>query len=421
MRNHLQTPSGENRHVQRQQIIRSDDLRAENRHRLLSTLRADGPSSRTHLGDSSGLSQAALSNLLGDMIEQGIVMSSNNNSTGEVKRGRPQSTISLNPLAGLGIALALTNDRCVVCATDYSGQLNYTHELRLDTKTADQASLLQTFTDQIERALHQHKELPLRAISVGFQGVTDPVQGEFLWSPIISLQKLPVAEVLREYFDVPVAVNNDCLLIAKALHKAQGEVLTQNFSTVLLSCGVGMGLYLSGEPFTGIKSSGLELGHIEYIANGARCRCGKLGCIEAYASDYGLLRAAAGGAEQDQVLGFVTDKEIASLCRKARQGDAKIVEAFATAGRAIGHGLSSVFSLFDPMPVALVGRRTEMFEFMRDDIIDSLASSGRERLDFSNLINMYDNDDSLLQQGLHLDAMANIDKQFAHLNPQLVE
>lgn len=420
MRNHLQTQHGENRQVQRQQIIRSDDLRAENRHRLLSTLRNDGPSSRTHLGGSSGLSQAALSNLLGDMIEQGILISSNT-STGEVRRGRPQSTISLNSRAGLGITLALTNDRCIVCATDYSGQLIYAQELRLDTKSTDQDTLLQTFIDQIELALRQFEELPLRAISVGFQGVTDPVQGEFLWSPIISQQKLPVAKVLREYFSVPVAVNNDCLLIAKALHRKEGEVLTQNFSTVLLSCGVGMGMYLSGEPFTGIKSSGLELGHIEYVADGARCRCGKSGCIEAYASDYGLLRAAAGGEEQDPVPGFVTDDEIASLCGKARRGDKKIIEAFATAGRAIGHGLSSVFSLFDPMPVALVGRRTEIFEFMRDDIIDSLATSSRERLDFSNLINIYDKDDRLLQQGLHLDAMANIDKQFAHLNNQMVE
>ncbi len=419
MRSHSTTQSGTPRDLPKQQIMRSDDLRAENRHRLLSTLRADGPSSRTHLGEASGLSQAALSNLLGDMIEQGILTSSNNSKAGEVRRGRPQSTISLNPMAGQGIALSLVNDRCVIRATDYSGELIYTNELHLDTKAADQQSLLTTFTDQINLGLHENKALPLRAISVGFQGVTDPLQGQFLWSPVISMRKLPVAKTLEQNFNVPVAVNNDCLLIAKALHQIQSSVLTDNFSTILLSCGLGMGMYLSGEPFTGIKSSGLELGHIRYRPGGARCRCGKSGCIEAYASDYGLRRSACNTKDLHSPLGLVSRDQLSSLCRQARGGDKKALQAFSEAGQALGYGLSNVFSLFDPMPVALVGPDEQIFELMHDDIIESMSSSSREQLDFDQLIHTYENADNLLQQGLHFDAMENIDKQLAHLNSQM--
>ena len=56
-------------------IIHSNDLRADNRHRILKSLRNKGPLSRAEIGKLTGHSQAALSTQFGIMIEQGVTAS----------------------------------------------------------------------------------------------------------------------------------------------------------------------------------------------------------------------------------------------------------------------------------------------------------------------------------------------------------
>src|SRR5690606_10640563 len=101
-------------------------------------------------------------------------------------------------------------------------------------------------------------------------------------------------------FDVPVAVANDCKLIARALHASEPDYFGDSFAAVLLSHGIGMGLFVNGNLVGGIGSSATEFGHMTFQPGGARCRCGRRGCIEAYAGDYGIWRAAHGFDPQSQ-------------------------------------------------------------------------------------------------------------------------
>ena len=53
-----------------------------------------------------------------------------------------------------------------------------------------------------------------------------------------------------------------------------------------------MGLIINGDVYHGATGAASEFGHMNHIPHGPLCRCGKQGCIEAYAADYGIWRAA---------------------------------------------------------------------------------------------------------------------------------
>jgi predicted NBD/HSP70 family sugar kinase len=88
---------------------------------------------------------------------------------------------------------------------------------------------------------------------------------------------------------------------------------------------------------------------------GAKCRCGREGCIEAYAGNYAVWRNAKGDNPQSQPKSQIDPAEFAVIAGEALKHDGIERQAFKTAARALGVGLRNVFALIDPAPVALVG------------------------------------------------------------------
>lgn len=392
-------------------IMRSDDLRAENRHRILQTLRKHGPLSRAEIGKQTGLSQAALSSQFGLMIEEGIVTSQSNN-TDDQKRGRPKTTVALAPDAAIVVTAALTIDQLRVCVVNYAGETLCESEDQLDTRALSARQILNTIAKAIKISIKPYEVERLKAISIGFQGVTDAASGQLVWSPILSVEKVPVASHLTKQFKVPVTVNNDSGLIAKALHIREYKTLGDNFAAVLFSYGIGLGLYIAGQPFTGAHSSGLELGHLQFEKDGALCRCGKRGCIEAYAGKYGILRTANKLSDARVSSVQVSTETIDQLAAVAQHKPAEKI-AFEMAGKAIGFGLATLFTLLDPLPIALIGHSKKTVDLMRSDIENELKTQARSRNDPIPALYCFHEDAALLFDGLVLESMAVVDRLFA--------
>ncbi len=393
-------------------IIRSHDLRARNRYRILRTLRQDGPQTRAKLGKATRLSAAALSTLLSEMLEQGYLQTAQDISA--PRRGRPQSIIRLDANAAVTATVAMTIDRLELAFVNYNGDVLFSEVLTLDTRSLQKDELIATVIQLIERACASQHIAHLCHISVGIQGVVDRNEGVLLWSPITKGTHVQFQQHIENKFNVATSVNNDCRLIADALHNTESEKLGDSFASVLFSHGVGMGIYFQGKAFSGTQSSALEIGHMQHERQGARCRCGKFGCIEAYTSNYGILRMANDGDPAAEPPGEVDLSIIHDLVLKARQGDTLAADAFSTAGRALGEGLANVFTLLDPMPVALVGHNDVVFSQMIDDMLIGINSIGRSETDFKSLLHCFEHARPLLQKGLSLDSMHYVDRQFAN-------
>jgi predicted NBD/HSP70 family sugar kinase len=176
---------------------------------------------------------------------------------------------------------------------------------------------------------------PLARITVGVEGIVDGDGKVFLSSPVIDVRDIPIGAAMEAEFGAPVELANECNMIAEALRWRAPERYGLNFAAVLMTIGIGMGLYLNGKLFSGIASSAVEFGHLCYEPEGALCRCGRRGCIEAYAGQHSILRAAMGADRSRMLAEEPEDGAMEALAAIARQQDGPERAAFREAGRAI--------------------------------------------------------------------------------------
>ncbi len=401
-------------------IIRSDDLRNENRRRVLNTLRVEGTCSPARLRQLTGLSAASVSTLCSQMIEQGILISERcPTDRSKSLRGRPSSQLSLQSAAGYVLTITLTIDCMKIHLVDYAGHVCDTRETILETQELSPDQLISALCTCVDELCAEHRKVRLHHIGVGFQGQTENATGTLLWSPIIRLRNVPLGSALRSRYGVNVSVHNDCRMIAQALSRSHADVLGDTFATVLFSYGVGLGLYLNGRPFAGTRSSAMEIGHLRYESGGALCRCGRRGCIEAYAADYGIERLASGLPLDHNPAGRVADASMNALIANAQAGDKTALQAFTIAGRAIGEGLVNLFTLLDPMPVALVGHSDCAFDLMRGGMHAILAEHLINGPDAASLLHYFNHDEPLLRQGLIDNSLSQVDHLFADQNTEI--
>ncbi len=395
-------------------IRRSDDLRGENRKRILETLRSQGACTPASLRDITGLSAASVSTLSSQLIDQGILRSEKDpESARKTGRGRPKTRLSLNSEAGFTITVNITIDHIEFQRVNYSGEVCQSRGVTLDSRALSTEQLFSTVIETIDSICSDEQKKRLFHIAVAFQGVTEHATGTLLWSPILQLQNVPLGQSLEQRYGVRVSVENDCQLMTEALSAKNQDTLGQSFATVLFSDGIGLGISLGGRPFSGIRSSALELGHMKFERNGALCRCGKLGCIEAYAANYGIERMAQGDSISDVPMGRVSAQALEALVERALAGDTPAVQAFAIAGAAVAEGLVNLFTLLDPMPVALIGHDDRAFDLMRGGIDSVFKQSLDDEISASRPLHYFNNEDELLEFGLIQSSLRNLDLLFS--------
>ncbi|MYW30058.1 ROK family protein, partial [Streptomyces sp. SID2119] len=149
---------------------------------------------------------------------------------------------------------------------------------------------------------------------------------------------------------LPVASENEANLAALAELWFGGLGDVRSFLYLTGEIGVGGALVLNGELLRGAHGFAGEIGHVVVDPDGPECRCGSRGCLEQYAGQSALLRAAgvdgpgAGGGSG-----------VLELERRTRAGDERAVAAVAEAGRMLGRVVSGAVNLVDPDAVVLGG------------------------------------------------------------------
>jgi len=356
--------------------LRHDDLRKRNRAMVIAAVRRTGQPSRTEIATVTGLSNSTISTISADLIDEGILAEAKAADTIGLRRGRPQVALGLNPAAACVITAVLSLNALSVSLIDYAGR-SIAHDIsRPPTLDLSADDLVESAIAAVRRLLARAEpgHGPLLRMTFAVQGITDSGARKLLWSPITTHSDIAFADAMEKVFKVPVTVQNDCNMIALALRARAPERYGDNLFAILLSNGIGMGLVLRGELFTGAHSSGGEFGHMIHIPDGAQCRCGRQGCIEAYAGNYAIYRHARGESERAKPAADIDDATMLAIAAAARAGPGREREAFHRAGEAIGFGLGSLFALFDPAPVVIVGLGSSAF-----DVIEPAMRAAIER------------------------------------------
>lgn len=396
-------------------VIRSNEVRRGNRGLVLSAVRRGELVSRTDIGAQTGLSAATVSAITSDLIADGFLVQPSDGNPSSSGRGRPKVALSVNPDAALiGVVIFQLN---FISATvlDYAGTTIAECSREFSSVELEPAEISQILISCLREALAKSGSdyRKLMRIAVGVQGVTDVSATSMLWSPITAHRDLKIADWLSEAFKVPTTVSNDCDLMARALNWRDPERYGESFASIMLSYGVGMGLFLRGSLVNGLNTSGTEFGHMVFRPDGALCRCGRRGCVEAYAGDYAISRAAAGLPEDTAPRQASEYIDFDAIIAAARKGEPAASLAIQTAGQAIGTGLVSLFALVDTFPIALIGRGTTAFDLMEKPIRETLANNvaGGDMTEID--IDCFENEKPLVREGCAITALLVLDEEIA--------
>lgn len=393
-------------------IARHDDMRRHNRRLVLDALRIGAPLSRTDICLRTGLSPATVSAFSAALIGEGVLVEETAATQSAIRRGRPQTGLSLNPGAASVLTLVLTVNAMRAAVFDYSGARLADAAVEFDGPAKTEAALVEAVVSAGREALRAARSRgPLRSIAAAVQGIADARSRAILWSPFTPVRDVQLADALEGAFGAPALLFHDCAMIVKALRRRDPDRHGANFVAVLQSEGIGMGLHLKGAVFSGARSSAGEFGHTIIAPGGARCRCGRRGCVEAYASNYAIERRA-GGRDPD----IAPDRhfgrdEMAAIADRARAGDANARAAFAEAGRALGLGLGNLFALTDALDVSIVGPGGDAFDLteaaMREAIGETFAGAAGAAV----AITCYPDEQELAEDGCRIAALGRLDDE----------
>ncbi|MBX6390807.1 MAG: ROK family transcriptional regulator [Frankia sp.] len=259
---------------------------------LLQHLFMAGPTSRADLARASGLTRVTVSDLVAELIDEGMVEELGAPPTSR-RVGKPPTLVGLVADARHVVAIDLSGDDVVVGAVfNLLGEL-LTRETRPlgGRRGGEAADLVRAFAaDLTARA-----ERPPLGLGVATPGVVSP-DGVVLDATNLGWHDVPLADTLQDELGLPVYVANDANTAVMGEYTFGGGD-EDGLMLLRLGTGVGAGLVLSGTLLHGQRGSAGEIGHVVVDPDGEDCSCGRRGCLETFVSVPRLRRrmAQAGG------------------------------------------------------------------------------------------------------------------------------
>ncbi|WP_229070669.1 ROK family transcriptional regulator [Actinoplanes sp. DH11] len=328
---------------------------------LLAQLRDAGPLSRAELIRLTGLSRTTLFDIIGDLITRGMVVEREPEATGQRGRGRPSTTVSLNPSAGwiIGIDLARTTITVIISTLSHDILARGTRAIAVSANAARRADAAAALIDDLV-AEHQVDLRALQAIGIGLPGL---IAGP--GDAVSSKSAQQISDRLRQRFDAAVVTDNNSRLAALAESTWGATRDVHDAVYVLWSEGVGGGLIVDGQLVRGAHGAAGEIGHVTVDPHGDPCPCGGQGCLE-------LLIRPAALVEQCRQRG-VPVADTAGLVAQAVAGEPVVREVVEHAATLLGQVLSGTVVQFDPGKIAVGGPLAQGGDIVLDRVRATIA------------------------------------------------
>ncbi len=329
------------------------------RQQVFELVRAAGLIPRVQLAKDLGVSPASVTTISSELIEAGLIEEVSVPRAGEAGRGRPAVSLGVRAGAHVVAGMKLSDREHTAVVVDFAGKLIADESIPRRPGPMQVDEILDAIQTLLDRVCAKAKvdRSQLSGVGIGLPGFVDCAEGMALWSSILAERSVPVAALATARLGVPVFIDNDANLVALAeLWFGAGRSLS-DFAVVTIEHGVGMGFVMNHRIYRGAQRLGMELGHTKVQLDGALCRCGQRGCLEAYVADYALAREATTalnwGHKESQPINVLLE----SLYDHAKAGNGTAKSIFRRAGRYLAVGLSNVVNLFDPALIILSGER----------------------------------------------------------------
>ena len=355
----------------------SELVRRQNRGIVLRALRAQGPLARIELGRSTGLSPASITSISSQLLAESIVEELDTAPAKEARRGRPIVRLGLRPSVAHVLAISIAIDSVRLALADFSGCVLHEKAFHKPTFEMPGQDLATVVGDCINTFLNAtgFEAHTLARMAVALQGVADTQAGAMAWSPAFRAKNIAIAEPLQARFGIPCLVANDANMIAEGLVSTGDQAEAGTTVCIFTGYGVGAGLIINGQVYHGATGAAAEFGHMNHIPHGAPCRCGKRGCIEAYAADYGIVQNAGGQLNSEASHSAISSETMMELLQQAQSGNANARSAFQKAGEALGFGIARLIAILNPQRIVLAGPGLGARQFVETSLYEALEDA----------------------------------------------
>ena len=329
------------------------------RQQVFERVRAAGLVPRVQLARDLGVSPASVTTITSELIEAGLIEEVAIPREADLVRGRPPVALGVRRTARLVAGMKLSDRDHTAVVVDFAGNLIAGDSSPRRPGAMAIGQILDATEQLLDRVCAKAgiARTDLAAVGLGVPGFVDAAAGLVHWSPVLSERQLPLAALATARLGLPVHVDNDANLVALAeLWFGVGRTLS-DFAVVTIEHGVGMGLVVNHRLYRGARGLGMELGHTKVHLDGALCRCGQRGCLEAYVADYALAREANTALNWGHKENASIAVMLESLHDHAKAGNQAARSIFRRAGRYLAVGLANVVNLFDPELIILSGER----------------------------------------------------------------
>lgn len=336
-------------------------LREPNRHAVLREIRASGEIARHILSERLGLSPATVTAATADLISAGFIRELDKPAeNGSPRRGRPPVHLGLDPSIMRFAGAKISNHTVTAVILDFLGGIVGRADHPLEPGNVAAGYFTNVLCSAVDTALRTCglTRNDIAGLGIGVPGFIDQQTGLIHWSPFFPAIERDFQDEIQALWPCPVRIENDANLATLAELRAGMGRGEDNFLTVTIEHGVGLGLVIDGKLFRGARGIGAEFGHTKVQYDGALCRCGQRGCLEAYVADYALVREAATVFEMSASQNARSDADILlNLQSAAANGDHRAQDIFNRAARMLGMGIGNLVNLLDPPLIILSGEQ----------------------------------------------------------------
>jgi predicted NBD/HSP70 family sugar kinase len=342
-------------------------IKTHNNQLVLSTIYEQGPLSRAEIVHQTHLTAPTVSDLVTPLLAVGLVEEV---GFGLSKGGKRPILLQVIDDARFIIGLDLGREDFRGALINLKGKVIYHNELPLQSRTGDAALGI---VYELINDLIQHSSSPLLGIGIGAPGLVDSTTGIIRRAVNVEWQDIPLAALLKERFNLPVYMANDCQVAALAEYTYHNQAAVENLVVINAGYGIGAGIIIKGQALNGVPFGAGEIGHVQVVRPGEPCQCGNTGCLETLVSTRAILQqvqALRHGAMKGS-LPEVTHFD--QICRLFKSGDPLVQTVVNAAGHYLGAAIANTVSVLGPSRVTLSGSLSSLGEPFLDILREEIS------------------------------------------------
>lgn len=336
---------------------------------VLRLLRDEPNHSRSSLSEATGLSPTTITKVVAPLIARGLLVEQDSAARGP---GRPALTLVPVPGAVTVMGVQLGVGTIKIGLSDAVGRVRSARQEGFDP-AAPVEEVIDRTAQLVRELLGDDTGASCIGVGVGAPSPVDEAQRRMLLAINLGWRDVPFADLLEERLGLPVVVDHN--VRSMALGEARyGSTESDSVAYVYVKTGLGFGVAVKGQPFSGGSGGESYLGHTRVVENGELCSCGARGCLETMVSEPHLLRRLA-EIRPDHPLG-PDDNVLATLERWSLEGVAGAAELREQFVRHMANAVATVVNLFTPGAVVLGG----IFAAAPQSIIEAIRERTRDQI-----------------------------------------